>query len=244
VGVGKAPAKTAKRLTQSAKRVPQPAKLVTRSAKPAGPTAIRASRPPVRTGWSFEPLTRDRWADFTTLFGEKGACAGCWCMWMRLPAKAYREKGPLGRRSAIHKLATSGVSPGLLAYEGDRAVGWIAVGPRESFRRLESSRVLAPVDARAVWSLPCFYIAPSHRRRGLTRALLEAACLWASAHGATCVEGYPVDSQGKQQPAAFMWHGAVAAFQGAGFHEVLRRSPTRPIVRRVVRPPRARRPLG
>ena len=219
----KAPAKAAKRVTQAAKRVP---------------------RPPARTAWNFEPLTRDRWADFTALFGGKGACAGCWCMWMRLPAKEYREKGPLGRRSAIRRLAGSGAAPGQLADEGDRAVGWIAVGPRESFRRLESSRVLAPVDTCAVWSLPCFYIAPSHRRRGLTQALLEAACLWASAHGATCVEGYPVDTQGKQQAAAFMWHGAAGAFEGAGFREVLRRSPTRPIVRRAVRPPRTRRPLG
>ncbi len=201
------------------------------------PPAARTARL-LRATWSFEPLTRARWADFAALFGEKGACGGCWCMWSRLPAKEYREKGPDGRRSAIRRLAGSDEPPGLLAYDGARAVGWIAVGPRASFRRLETSRVLAPVDAREVWSTPCFFVARSHRGRGLTCALIQAACLWAAARGATCVEGYPVDTRGRRQAAAFVWPGLPAAFAGAGFREVARRSPARPIVRRTLRAPR------
>jgi GNAT superfamily N-acetyltransferase len=208
------------------------------------PVARRVAHPSARAAWDFEPLTRERWDDFAALFGEKGACAGCWCMWVRLPAAEYREKGPVGRRAAIRRLAGAGTAPGLLAYDGARAVGWIAVGPRDAFRRLETSRVLAPVDERDVWSVPCFYIAPSHRRRGLTRALLEAACVWAAAQGATCVEGYPVDTRGRPQAAAFLWHGAAEAFAGAGFREVLRRSPARPIMRRTVRAPRGKRARG
>jgi len=155
-------------------------------------------------------------------------------MWQRLPAREFREKGADGRRAAMRRLAGSGEPPGLLAYEGDRAVGWIAIGPRAAFRRLETSRVLAPVDEREVWSAPCFFVARTHRGRGLTRALVEAACLWAAARGATCVEGYPVDTRGGRQPAAFVWPGLPAAFEGAGFREVARRSPTRPIMRRNV----------
>jgi GNAT superfamily N-acetyltransferase len=210
------------------------------------PPPVRAERatPAPHDAWSFEPLTRERWADFASLFGEKGACAGCWCMWMRLPAKEYREKGPEGRKSAIRRLAGSEEAPGLLAYEENRAVGWIAVGPREAFRRLETSRVMAPVDERDVWCTPCFFVARTHRRRGLTRALVEAACLWAAARGACCVEAYPVDTKGRTQAAAFIWHGVAAMFEAAGFREVARRSPMRPIMRRAVRAPRRSRARG
>lgn len=199
--------------------------------------ATRTARVP-GTAWGFEPLTRERWADFVALFGDRGACAGCWCMWARLPAREYREKGPSGRRSAIRGLATSDEPPGLLAYDGMQAVGWIAVGPRAHFRRLETSRVLAPVDGREVWSTPCFFVARSHRGRGLSLALVRAACLWAAARGATCVEGYPVDTRGRREAAAFVWPGLPGAFEGAGFSEVARRSPTRPIMRRTLRAPR------
>ena len=33
-----------------------------------------------RAGIAIAPLTPDRWDDFETLFGERGACGGCWCM--------------------------------------------------------------------------------------------------------------------------------------------------------------------
>ena len=33
----------------------------------------------------IHPLTPSRWADFEVLLGKNGGCAGCWCMWWRLP---------------------------------------------------------------------------------------------------------------------------------------------------------------
>ncbi|HEB84575.1 MAG TPA: N-acetyltransferase, partial [Bacteroidetes bacterium] len=29
------------------------------------------------------PLSPERWGDFEALFGERGACGGCWCMYWR-----------------------------------------------------------------------------------------------------------------------------------------------------------------
>ncbi|HTR97132.1 MAG TPA: GNAT family N-acetyltransferase [Candidatus Acidoferrales bacterium] len=190
--------------------------------------------------WRIEPLTPGRWDDFVTLFGPKGACAGCWCTWARMPAAEWRERGPGGRRAAMRRLVHAGGTPGLIAYGGATPVGWIAVGPRAHFRRYESSRLLAPVDERAVWSAPCFFVARTHRGRGLTVALLEAAARWAAKHGAPCLEGYPVDTRGGRQAAVFVWTGLPQTFLAARFHEVARRSPARPIMRRELRAPARR----
>jgi GNAT superfamily N-acetyltransferase len=189
----------------------------------------------------FHPLTPDRWKDLETLFGPRGACAGCWCTWWRLPRSAWtRGKGD-GNRSAFRKVVQAAVPPGILAYEGGEPVGWCAIAPRSDYPALGRSRVLAPVDDRpGVWSVTCFFVSRPFRRRGMTVHLLKAAVAHARASGARIVEGYPVVSSTGKMPDAFAWTGFVSAYEKAGFTEVARRSPTRPIMRRVLRSARPR----
>ena len=182
----------------------------------------------------IQPLTPSRWDDFAQLFGKNGACAGCWCMWWRLPrAQWVKQKGG-GNKKAIRKLVTEGDVPGILAYAGGQPVGWCAIGPREAYPRLANSRLLQPVDAQAVWSITCFFVARPFRRRGVTVELLEAAVEFARQGGARIVEGYPVDPN-QEQADAFVYTGLASAFRKAGFKEVLRRSPTRPMMRRILK---------
>ena len=192
-------------------------------------------KPPA--AFAFHPLTPDRWHDVVKLFGPRGACAGCWCMFPRNTTAEGKTSGAPNRR-AFKKLVDSGIPPGLLAYDGDEPVGWVAIAPRAEYRRFERSRILQPVDQQPVWSVPCFFIAREHRGRGLTTALLGAACDWARDRGASIVEGYPVDTHGKIYAPTFAFHGVVATFTAAGFHEVLRRSDRRPIMRRALAPAR------
>ena len=194
----------------------------------------RGGRPEIR------PLTPERWADFVELFGPRGACAGCWCMYPRLTAAEWNARGD-SNRGKMKRVVDSGEPPGLLAYDGGRAVGWIAFAPRAVYHRLERSRILEPVDDQPVWSVPCFFVAREARGRGLTVALLRAACDHVAARGGRILEGYPVDPKGKPYAPTFAWHGLAAAFLAAGFTEVARRSPARPIMRRVLRPRRAAR---
>lgn len=183
---------------------------------------------------TIKPLTAARWKDFEALFGPRGACAGCWCLWNRQTSAEFRvNRGPKNKR-LMRAIVASGAVPGLLAYEGRRAVGWAALAPRETYRRLETSRVLKPVDERPVWSVPCFFTAKEARGRGVTTALLKAAAAYAAKKGATTLEGYPVDTRGKKVPAAFVWWGLKGAFEKAGFKEAARRSKTRPIMRRAL----------
>ena len=187
------------------------------------------------------PATLARWDDLVRLFGPRGACAGCWCQWGRKRHADFRRDTGAANRRSLRKLVASGEPPGLLAYVDGMAVGWCAVAPREAYVRLAGSRVLAPVDARPVWSAPCFFVAREARGQGVTVALLRAAAGYAAARGADTLEGYPLDTRGARTPAAFAWWGLESAFAKAGFREVARRSPTRPIMRKRLRPARRRR---
>ena len=183
---------------------------------------------------SVRPVTPERWPDLERLFGPRGACAGCWCMWWRLPRARWVAGKGQGNRRALRRIVERGAVPGLLAYEGGEPVGWVAVEPREAYAGLDRSRTLARVDDRPVWSVPCFFVARSHRGKGVTRALLEAAARFARSRGARIVEGYPVEYRGGVADA-WVFTGAASTFRKAGFREVARRSPTRPIFRKGLR---------
>jgi len=81
---------------------------------------------------AIHPLTAQRWPDLEKLFGPRGACAGCWCMYWRLPAREYRSSSGEGNRKAFRRIVKDGAVPGLLAYERGEPVGWCAVEPREA----------------------------------------------------------------------------------------------------------------
>jgi len=180
---------------------------------------------------AFFPLTPDRWKDFEALFGSRGACGGCWCMWWRLSRSEFMLSKGEKNRIAMKRLVDSGEVPGILAYDGSRAVGWCAVAPRESYGLLERSRILSRVDDQPVWSISCFFVAKTCRHCGLTVRLLHAAVDHVRTRGGKIVEGYPTESKPGRQADAFVYTGLASAFRKAGFIEVLRRSETRPIMR-------------
>lgn len=181
---------------------------------------------------TFKPVTPATWPDFEVLFGENGAMAGCWCMWWRVKRKDWEANAYDGNRAAMKALVDGGTVPGLLAFDGDRAVGWVSVAPREDFGVLQRSPVLKPVDEQPVWSIVCFYVDKEYRDRGVTRALLDAAVDYARAQGATLIEGYPLDPQGGDTSNVSAFTGFLSTFQEAGFAEVERRSERKPIVRK------------
>jgi GNAT superfamily N-acetyltransferase len=180
---------------------------------------------------TVRPLTKDRWKDFTVLFGKNGACGGCWCRYWKLTRKEFESRKGDKNRRAMKRFVDAGNVPGLLAYEGNRPVGWVAVEPRENFSALERSRILKPVDEKPVWSAACFFVVKDCRRNGVTVELLNAAKAWVKNQGGTILEGYPQEPKKDNVPAPFAWTGFASAFQQTGFTEVARRSETRPIMR-------------
>ncbi len=183
---------------------------------------------------TIKPLTPRRWSDFEKLFGPRGACAGCWCMFWKLGNKEFHVLAYDGNKAAQKAIVEERGVPGLLAYTGGDAVGWIAVEPRSQYPRLERSRILKPVDDQPVWSVTCFFTRRDHRERGVSVALLKAAVEHVRKHGGKIVEGYPTDPKAGKLPAPFVFTGLAKAFREAGFKEVARRSQSRPIFRYVI----------
>jgi len=162
-------------------------------------------------------------------------------MWFRLPRKDFDAKKGAGNRRAMKRIVDASREPGLIAYVGDEPAGWCSVAPRDEYRHLETSRILAPVDDEEVWSVVCFFVDRKYRRKGVALALLRAAVEFAAERGARIVEGYPVEPKKKMVSDTFVYHGLASTFRAAGFTEVARRSETRPIMRHVTSPGRRRK---
>lgn len=177
----------------------------------------------------IEPLTPDRWDAFANLFGKAGASSGCWCMYWRLgPAYCRRPREP--NREEFRSLVAAGPPPGLLAFDGELAVGWCQLTPRDALPWLDRARYLGRVDEAHVWSISCFFVRRSYRRQGVASKLVRAAVDVARAAHADFLEAYPVDGS---VPGASRnnFTGSAAAFRRAGFATVAARTPSRPIMR-------------
>lgn len=155
-------------------------------------------------------------------------------MWNRLSNREFEAAGRDARRAMFRSIVGDRV-PGLLAYENGVPVGWVSLGPREEFGRIQRSRVTRAVDDTPVWSIVCFVIDRKHRRHGVGTALLGAAVEYARRHGAVAVEGYPVEPRRDRMPDIYAWMGLASMFEAAGFDEIARRSETRPVFRKNLR---------
>ncbi len=134
----------------------------------------------------------------------------------------------------LHKsIVSSGAVTGLLTYSDGEVVGWVAVEPRSAYVKLAHSRVLKPVDDQEVWSVTCLFVAKKFRRKGIAVEMIKAAVEHVKNQGGKIVEGYPVETM-KDEPAPFVFTGTASAFVQAGFTEVARNAPTRPIFRFVI----------
>lgn len=192
-----------------------------------------SSRPRLRL--EFAPATAARWPDVEKLFGERGACAGCWCMWWRLLRGEWHANRGAGNKAALRRLVKANEIPGLLAYANGEPIGWCAFASRDAYPSLDKSRVLARVDEKPVWSISCFFVLPQFRRRGVSAALIRATLDYIATRGGGIVEGYPIEPKAAKSVDIYSWTGLASSFRAAGFIEVARRSPTRPVFRRTVR---------
>jgi predicted GNAT family acetyltransferase len=180
---------------------------------------------------TFLPVTKDRWSDFETLFGVRGACGGCWCMLWRLKRSEFEQQKGEENKQAMKAIIESGEVPGILAFSNEQPIAWCSVAPRGRFPALERSRILKKIDDEPVWSISCLFVEKNHREKGLSVRMAYAAVDYVKKEGGKIVEAYPVEPKKDRAPPAFVWTGLASGFKKAGFVECARRSETRPIMR-------------
>jgi len=177
---------------------------------------------------TIRPLTAARVDDVKTVTrGTWGST--CWDLFPRYSAAQQRELGITGggpgtaeakRRAALAKLARRRKnSAGLVAYEDGEPIGFISLGPRHDFSRVERSRATPPVDDVPAWVIPCITVRRGHRGQGVAVAMIRAAVDYAGKRGAPAVEAHP-RADGKRVHDDFAFFGTAALFQKAGFRKV------------------------
>jgi GNAT superfamily N-acetyltransferase len=188
------------------------------------------------TTFKCYPTTSERWSDLEQLFGKNGANAGCWCMFWRLERAMFKKTKGDGNRQILKQIVEAGEQPGILAYDGEHAVGWCGVAPREKLVALENSRILKRVDDQPVWSITCFFVNKEVRGKGIMESLIKAAVTHARSKGTQIVEAYPIDMQspkllGQTFNSYSGYMGVASVFRSLGFEEVGRASDTQLIMR-------------
>ena len=189
------------------------------------------------------PANECEWADLQLVLADEGN--SCQCQFFKLDAAEWAGAVDTAeRRRRLHRQTRcgdydAGVTSGLIAYDGDEPAGWCAVQPRSQYPRLQRMRV--PWDGRSedraddsVWAVTCFVVRRGYRRRGIARALASAAADFASDHGATAIEGYPMVVGADEQidgGAAYLYVGTHQWFAAAGYHEVGRPTARRAVMR-------------
>jgi GNAT superfamily N-acetyltransferase len=197
----------------------------------------RAINPPRPPEIQIAPLTPARWADLEIVFGAgRGVCSQCWCMYWRMPRRDFEASLGAGTRQLFRARVEAGPPPGLLAYRAGAPVGWVQVGPRADVpgwngaRRLTAPTAEAPAENPQVWGISCFVTKAGYRRQGIATALLAGAVGWARQNGARVLDACPVDANAYRAPIS-LYHGLASTFRRAGFREVARRRPDRPLMR-------------
>lgn len=180
------------------------------------------------------PASIDRFADVENALTGGGDGASCWCQWWMLPAKEFEASSREERREMRQRDLAASPASALIAHVDGVAAGWVKVSARPAQPRLARTRTRQqspePQDDASVWAITCFVVRREFRRDGLGGALLHAALVHARSNGARTVEGYPVDLAAKKATSNELFHGALSTFLTAGFTEVARPTPSRPIV--------------
>lgn len=180
------------------------------------------------------PASADRFADVEHALTGGGDGGSCWCQWWMLRGTDFERATAAQRRDMLRDDLEAATPSALVAYVDGAAAGWVKVSARPDQPRLARTRAFQqspePFTDPSVWAITCFVVRREFRGAGVAKRLLEAAVDHARAHGARVIEGYPVDTSVKKTSSNDLFHGALSSFLDAGFSEVARPAPARPIV--------------
>lgn len=144
-------------------------------------------------------------------FPDNHAWGACYCMFYPRGGRANPDWGEEpwqeNRSDQLARIA-EGRTTGMLAYVGERVVGWCNATARSEFPGHATG------EDQGVASVVCFAVAPPYRGHGIARRLLDGVVSTFGDRGFGWLEGYPLKDPGDQRAA---YHGSLDLFLGAGF---------------------------
>ncbi|MEM6274884.1 MAG: GNAT family N-acetyltransferase [Myxococcota bacterium] len=165
---------------------------------------------------SFVPVDRSQCATLGEFLNAFGKFRYCSCMRWRLTSSEFKDSSKENRMQMLQERVSHDEPLGVLGLDDERAVAWISVAPRDTFRGLERYKALARFDSEAVWSMTCMFVAPKYRRHGATEGLINAGVEYAQSCGAAIVEAYPVEPDAP----SYTYMGTPKTLERCGFSDV------------------------
>jgi hypothetical protein len=180
-------------------------------------------------------LNAQTWGDLEQVLGERGGARGCWCMHWRLSYPEWEQGRGDGNRGALRMRAEQDPAPGLVGYLDDDPVAWIAIGDRAEYPRMTRSPIMRSINDSPGWIISCVFIRQDRRGSRLPVEMIRAACEFAARSGQHIVEAVPVDpAEGQHAGPDNAMTGIASTYREAGFVEIARPKPDRPVMRRTV----------
>jgi ribosomal protein S18 acetylase RimI-like enzyme len=183
------------------------------------------------------PLDTTTWPDFVRVMEEhRGVWGGCWCIAFHPARRPRAEADPAYNRSDKEALVRAGQAHAALVYDGPDVVGWAQFGSVEELPRIKHRRAYdAGAGEPPDWRITCFFVAGTHRKRGVASAALGGALQEIARLGGGTVESYPEDTSGRKVSSSFLYNATLSLFESHGFERTRRLGKNHWVVTTVVR---------
>ncbi|MGE4133326.1 MAG: GNAT family N-acetyltransferase [Bdellovibrionales bacterium] len=161
------------------------------------------------------PISPATWNDFVALMQSEPQCRECFCLNHREPAGCATGEGAKARMS---QLLTQGKVGGLLAFEGEKCIGWIAIDPMTELVGHDCQ----PSARDGEWAIHCIFVLDGFRGKGASTELIRAAIELAKSRGAHLVSAFPIPAENRERfpvnEAEFS--GRYSSFSKMGFRSI------------------------
>ena len=146
-------------------------------------------------------------------FADNPKWRSCYCQYPLVDhAKVvWARRGAAENRASACARIAAGTMQGLLAYRAGKPVGWCHAAPRQSMDAFAGE---PDPQADRIGQIACFVVAKAHRRSGVARALLDAACAMLEDAGFSIAQATP---QATVESDAQAHQGPLALYLDAGF---------------------------
>lgn len=141
---------------------------------------------------TIQQLSSANWTDFVSLMQTDAQCLECWCLNHREPAGCATGEAAQEKTKMLTAEKRVG---GLLAYQDQACVGWIAIDPMTELVGHDCQSTGKDQE----WSIHCLFVKDGFRGQGISKLLITAAIEFARSNGAKLVSAFPIPEENRSR---------------------------------------------